>query len=732
MMQLLKKKILKDKHIDGNLIFKNILDNTSDFIIVFNKNGDIIEFNKNAQKSFGYTQKEAFSKNENDLFRGNFLIEKIKNAFKQDKKFKGIIEFRKKDNSKLINIITAFEIKDENLNEIGYTICGKSIDKLEEISKKVEKTEKIYKDIIENSTDLIQVIDLKGNFTLVNNTWLKTLGYTQTESIKLNIDKVLGKQNNYYKKFDFVKDILTSNRSKPKVVFFKDKKGNEYILEGNSTIEFYKGKPIAIRSIFRNITEVRRTWEKLKINSARLNAVFNNSTHLFWIVNKRICLTAFNENFAEAIKDRYGVYPELNIDYSSPKNNFSNTKKHVYWNNKYEKAFNGNVVKFVTETKLLNGEIEYRETFLNPIILPNGEIEEVSGIAHDITKKKVAEKELKEQTAKINSIFESASNMLIFTFDKDFKMRSYNKRFYNYLIEKHGITIEKGMVMDYREFPALSVQKEALGKTIKRAFNGKHSQIELSIIDLEGNKEWFEVIFNPVYFNVGKISEVSCLAFEITKSKETENKLRNTVKEKEILLKEVHHRVKNNLQVISSILSLQASYVADKKTLDILKESQDRIKTMSFVHERLYQNSDFSSIKIGEYILSLVKDLIYSYKTDENEVKLKAQFDNIYLNLDQAIPCGLIVNELVSNALKHAFKQTKKGKLNINIKKKKNKIELKISDNGIGLPDKIVTNDTETLGFQLVHALVDQLDGTIKLNRSKGTEYLINFEALKD
>ena len=719
------------RHFNCDLLYKNIIENTSDFIIAFDKKGNVVEFNSNAQKAFGYTKNEAFKRKELDFFKSTSSINKIKRALQNNKKYKGLIEFRKNDNSKIINFINAFQLKDANLKGYGYVICGKDVDKLNKISKRVSATEKLYKELFENSTDLIQAIDLKGNIIYVNKSWIETLGYSHDESKKLNMSKMLSKQSNYYKKIDFIKEVLKEKGNRLKLFEFIDKQGNEYILEGNSFVEYFKGKPIAIRSIFKNVTEVRKAREKLKKHSARLNAVFNNSTHLFWIVNNRICLTAFNENFAESIKERYGVYPELNVDYSQPKNYFSDNKKHVFWNDKYKEAFKGNVVKFETETVKLNGEIEVRETFLNPIILPNGEINEVTGIAHDVSEKKLAEKKLNEQTAKINSIFESASNMMVFTFDKYYRTSSFNKKFAKFLIQKHGISIKKGMLLDPRKFSALSENKKALGNVINRAFKGNHSQLELSIVDLNGNKEWFEVIFNPVYIEEGEIAEVSCLAFVITNRKETEDKLRATVKEKEILLKEVHHRVKNNLQVISSILNLQASYVNDKKTLDILKESQDRIRTMSFVHERLYQNSDFSSLKLGDYILSLAKNLIYSYKIDGEAVRLKTDFDEIYLDLDQAIPCGLIVNELVSNALKHAFKQTKKGLLSISVKKKKNTIVLNIRDNGIGMPDNISINNTETLGFQLVHALVDQLDGTIRLNNKQGTEYFINFEKVK-
>lgn len=718
-------------HFDENLINKFIVSKNADFIIVFDANGNTLEFNNAAQKVFGYTRNEALSKKEIDFFVRKKAIEEVKRDIKKEKEYKGLIEFKGKENTTFINLITAFRIVKDRSEDFYYVICGKNIERLEAITNKVRSTERIYKELFENSTDLIQIIDLKGNIIHVNKAWLKTLGYTQDQAKQINIKNVIIKQNSYYKNIDFIKDVLKDKKNKLKIVVFNDRRGNQHILEGISSIDYEKGKPVTIRSIFRNITEVRKAQEKLKRHTTRLNAVFNNSTHLFWMVDKRICLTAFNKNFAQAIKDRYGRYPELNMDYGTPKNYFSDDKKHKFWNEKYKEAFEGKVVKFETKNIHKNGKVMFRESFLNPIILPNGEINEVSGIAHDITEKKYAEEKLKEQTAKINSIFESASNMLIFSFDNDFKIRSFNKNFAKSLLLRHGIAVETGMVLNYKDISELSEKISTVDKAINNAFSGNHGQIVFSVVDLNDRKEWYEVIFNPVYFESGKVSEISCLAFEITARKETEDKLRDTVKEKEILLKEVHHRVKNNLQVISSILSLQASYVNDIKTLEILKESQDRIKTMSFVHESLYQDSDFSSIKLGDYVSTLAQNLIYSYKSDDFIVRLNTQFDEIYLDLYQAIPCGLIINELVSNALKHAFKKNKEGKLEIKIYKKENTIFLNICDNGVGMPDEINIEDTETLGFQLVHALVDQLDGIIVVNNKNGTEYLIKFEQVK-
>jgi two-component sensor histidine kinase len=200
------------------------------------------------------------------------------------------------------------------------------------------------------------------------------------------------------------------------------------------------------------------------------------------------------------------------------------------------------------------------------------------------------------------------------------------------------------------------------------------------------------------------------------------------VKEKEVLLKEVHHRVKNNLQVISSILNLQTSYVKDKETADLLKECQNRIKTMAYIHESLYQTKDFLHINFSEYIINLVKNLFYSYDANQQKIKTIFDVDTIFLNLDTSIPCGLIVNELVSNALKYAFTDGSGGCVTIKIKKTKdNTIEMVIADNGIGIPESVDYKNTETLGLQLVSILSEQINGKVTLSRTKGTTFKINF-----
>ena len=186
--------------------------------------------------------------------------------------------------------------------------------------------------------------------------------------------------------------------------------------------------------------------------------------------------------------------------------------------------------------------------------------------------------------------------------------------------------------------------------------------------------------------------------------------------------------MKNNLQVISSILNLQSSYVKDENTLNILKESQNRIKSMSFIHESLYHTDDFSHIKFSSYISSLSTNLIHSYSILPNLVELELNLEDIFLNLDLSIPCGLILNELISNSLKYAFINNKKGIITINLSEFNGVISLIVSDNGLGLPKFINYRETDSLGLQLVMTLAEQIEAEVILDNTKGVKFTILFK----
>ncbi|MTK63751.1 MAG: PAS domain S-box protein [Methanobacterium sp.] len=216
---------------------------------------------------------------------------------------------------------------------------------------------------------------------------------------------------------------------------------------------------------------------------------------------------------------------------------------------------------------------------------------------------------------------------------------------------------------------------------------------------------------------------------DITERKSAENQIKSSLKEKNILLKEIHHRVKNNMQIISSLLSLQTKFVNDEEALDILKESQNRVRSMAIIHEKLYQSKDLSEINFGDYIESLVSNLFYSYNANNTDIKPVYDVEDLSLNIDTAVPCGLIISELVSNSLKYAFPTKKEGEILVSLKFRNGKYELIVSDTGVGMPEVDVDN-LDSLGLLLVFNLTEQLDGDITINRNHGTEFIISFEEI--
>jgi len=257
--------------------------------------------------------------------------------------------------------------------------------------------------------------------------------------------------------------------------------------------------------------------------------------------------------------------------------------------------------------------------------------------------------------------------------------------------------------------------------------------IETSFIS-KGKKE-ISIIFSSstMYDKYGNIQDFVCVAKDITKRKLVEDQIEQSLQEKEVLLREIHHRVKNNMQIISSLLSHQMENIKDNKIIDIFTESQNRIISMSLVHEKLYQSRDLRNIDLKDYINDLGVNLFQSYDIHSGNIKLNIDMEDILLDIDLAIPIGLISNELITNSLKYAFTGGVKGEIKVLFRSTNdNMLELVVNDNGIGLPEDIDFRKTRTLGLHLVTVLTEnQLHGKIEMNRFKGTEFRMKFRERK-
>lgn len=255
---------------------------------------------------------------------------------------------------------------------------------------------------------------------------------------------------------------------------------------------------------------------------------------------------------------------------------------------------------------------------------------------------------------------------------------------------------------------------------IEQALESGQTQVYRYNLTINGDNRDFEA-----RFVVSGEDEILAIMNDITEYKKEEEARKN-----EILLKEVHHRVKNNLQVISSLLYLQSTYFDDEKMVAFFTESQNRVKSMALAHEKLYESKDQASIDFVDYIQNMTAFLLQSYRLD-SLVKLQLHIEDVFLGIDTAIPCGLIVNELVSNSLKHAFPAGVEGEISITLSSDNDVFTLIISDNGAGFPDDIDFKNTESLGLQLVNNLVEQIDGTIELDSNDGTKFTISFKDLQ-
>ena len=250
---------------------------------------------------------------------------------------------------------------------------------------------------------------------------------------------------------------------------------------------------------------------------------------------------------------------------------------------------------------------------------------------------------------------------------------------------------------------------------------------------IQGSNEEMEIILKELEQRVTDRTRelegaLNSLQKENVQRKKIENDISKSLNEKEVLLKEIHHRVKNNLQIVSSLFFFQSKQVTDPKMLEMFRDGQNRVKSMALIHEKLYQSGDLANIDFKEYIKKLTNFLLQSYGVSQTKIKLRNNVQQIFLGVDTAVPCGLIINELISNSLKHGFTDTDNGEIKIDMGHDENdKLILIISDNGKGIPKDLNIEESDSLGLRLVYNLTTQLNGTVEFFNNNGTTVKLLF-----
>ncbi|MCC7564936.1 MAG: PAS domain S-box protein [Methanomicrobiaceae archaeon] len=363
------------------------------------------------------------------------------------------------------------------------------------------------------------------------------------------------------------------------------------------------------------------------------------------------------------------------------------------------------------------GDGRVREMEVRPTMLPGGRM--VLAF-HDITARVGAEEALRQATSELEAVIDAFPDLYLrLNFD--------------------GTVIScRGGQTSHLPVPA----HELLGRKIQEVLSGAiGQQVKDALLQAHAGPHPASLEFSFMQpggmrsceARVVPLPERQALVIvrDITEKKRAEREIAAQLKEKEVLLKEVHHRVKNNLQLISSLLALQSRYADDETARDAFRDCQHRIRSLGFIHEKLYRSESLARIDFGGYIRELAESLLHSYGIQPDQVRLRIRADDLLLGIDEAIPCGLIVNELVSNAMKHAFPDGRRGTITINLRKDEaGGITLEVSDDGVGFPDKIEIASAESLGLQLVSSLAEQLRGSMEVARDQGTRFTIRFAKL--
>lgn len=383
------------------------------------------------------------------------------------------------------------------------------------------------------------------------------------------------------------------------------------------------------------------------------------------------------------------------------------------------------------ETELWNGKIVITE-LSNSIFYLDKHTPLLLSIFRDITNQKEAEEAL-QQSLEFNRAVNENSPIGISVRSPYGKLLRYNKAWKRiWAMSDEDIAGDLQLERNELKFDSRDEYLNDYIPQLKKVYNEGGT---VYVPEIKTNQKkpdaalWISQYFYALKDKKNNVERVVILTEDITEKKLKDEDLQKTLREKELMLSEIHHRVKNNLQIISSLLNMQSEYITNPDIMEYFRISSSRVKSMALIHENLYRSDDLSKINFEKYVRQLSTHLFNVYGADASLIRLSIKISSIFLNIDTAIPCGLLINELLSNSLKHAFPNNGSGDIVIEMMTQNDHCyTLFVSDSGIGLPQNIDIKKLSSLGMKLVYTLTNQLDGNIEYKINSGTKFIINFK----
>gem|GEM_PF-986179 len=789
---------------------KNILESSPDAISVTDLNGNITECNKQTLKMHGFSSKEEVIGKSAFMFIAEKYRKRAMDNLKKTLKCGTVknMEYNllTKDGKEFQGELSASVIKDTSDKPVAFVAVTKDITERKQAEEKLH----YQADLLKNVSDAIISTDLDFNIRSWNRAAETMYGWSAHEVMEKSLLEVTKLEFPYDKEPAVLKKLFKKRHWNGEII---QKHMNNTVINVLASFSLLKDdseNPVGIVAVIRDITERKQIEEKyteqlksliklgnqmrMELNlEALLQDICNTIVETQGWRQVILSLRDYNAGTAQTVamagydektKKKTMSKPPVLIKTAEKflREEFKISRSyyidHLHWKEMqrysadlvitsvkdlkpegwHEKDIllipiqgKENILGFISPDNPVDGKrppkesIQALEIFADQtaVAIENARLYEQA--QHEIAERKSTEEELRETRDYLENMINSA-NAAIIVWNPQFRIIRFN------YASEHltGYTAHEVMGRELKIlFPKAS--QDQLLSEFKRTLDGEYwNSVEIPILCKNGN-------IRIVFWNSANIYAEDCATviattaqgIDITDRKRAEEQIKQSLKEKEVLLKEIHHRVKNNMQIISSLLNLQSRYIKGKKTLEMFQNSQARIRAMALVHEKLYRSQDLARIDFAEYVQDLVKQLFRSHGISPTKIKFNIRIKDVFLDINRAIPCSLIINELVSNSLKHAFPASakatagkpasvktmagkphgRKGKIDIDFYLgKDNKLLLKIKDNGVGLPDKIDFKNTKTLGLQLVTTLVEQLNGTIEVDTKGGTMFKIKFD----
>jgi len=709
------KQIILNDHEIYKLIFQRSLDG---ILLTDAKSGRILMVNKAICRMFGYSDDELMKMRKRDLYPEN-VREKLHGQFQQHiTGTAGMMEntpIKRKDGQLLYADITVQQIKIKNqVYNMGFfrdvTARKTTEDRLKILSMVVEQ----------NSSD-IAILDEQGKVEFANKTLLQRNQIEEKDFIGKDWQSVTSDDSTLKKDIDRIrKTVLKEGAAWVGEVEDKRKDGRPVWRQVMIfPIMDESGQIIRLVYCSDDITERKQAGEALK-QSQRLNDSIMVSTrslvYIFDLVHKKI--TYANTDVARVLGYSQDDIFSMGASFLDKMIHPDDLTTIFGYLDRWQTVSDSDILSSEWRLRDKNGRYHWfysRDTVYKRS--NHGDVVEIMGVAQDITEKKLAEQALRASEARLKTTVESLP----------FEFFALDENGYyilqNAICKKHG-----GDVIGKRPGDVAPNDKlrHLWNENNRKAYSGETVEGDVSY-KVKGKTVYMHNIISPV-LDGDRVCGIVGVNIDITQRVMAAQQIQKDLAEKEALLKEIFHRVKNNLNVISSLLSLQSRKIKTKKqALEAFGETRDRIYAMALVHEKLYHSRDFTHIDMKPYIENMVHDLLQVYG-ERDSIHLNMNIRNIYLDINTAIPCGLILNELVTNTFKHAFPGDKKGKLGIRFMKSRNKTyQLIVEDNGIGIQDDMNVESSDSFGLQLISMLVKQIDGDMVIQKAKGTRFEIVF-----